>query len=161
MNLPGKPSKEFSAATAILFVDEDASVREKLGRLLAGEGYSVFLAASGAEALTLTTLNPIDLVLLNLNLPDRDGWDVCERLMAHDPQCKVIVITGRPDQQMKAIESGVDALIEKPVIPASLLYRIRSLLQETSAQRAHRLIGAYVNRHHAGIHAGITQGIRL
>lgn len=150
MNTSNEPRGKRPPGNSILLADDDASVREMIGRALVAEGYSVFLAANGTEALAITAVNPIDVVVLDLTLPDRDGWDTYEQLVARDPLCKVIVITGRPMQQMQAVEAGVDALIEKPVNPSSLLYCLRSLLQETSTQRSNRLISAYVSRRQAG-----------
>ena len=69
----------------ILVVDDDASVREMLGRVLFAEGYGAWLAADGIEALTIAGVAQVDLVLLDLNLPKKSGWDTFERLTAANP----------------------------------------------------------------------------
>ncbi len=154
MNLRNRNRPDSPGGNSILLVDDDPSIRQTIGHVLAGEGYSVWVAADGAEALNIAANRSIDLFVLDLNLPGRDGWSTYESLMANDPMCKVIVITGRPHQQMKAIEAGVDAFMEKPVDPEALLSCIRSLLRETHPQRARRLINAYVNRRQVALANG-------
>src|SRR2546428_13696378 len=82
----------------ILVVDDDPSVRGMLARVLVGESYLVWSAGNGAEALEIAAGVPIDLVLLDLNMPVKSGWDTLERLMADQPMLTVIIITDRPNQ---------------------------------------------------------------
>src|SRR5262245_39381021 len=99
----------------ILLVDDDPSVREMLTRVLAGEGYGVRAAANGAEALDVAAAAHCDLVLLDLNMPVKNGWDAFERLTADNPLVPVIIITARANQLFAALASGVGALLEKPL----------------------------------------------
>ena len=69
----------------ILLADDDASIRQTLGQVLASEQYDVTFAASGRAAAARFMADLPDLVLLDLNLPDRDGWDVFELIKAFAP----------------------------------------------------------------------------
>ena len=103
------------AQNRILVVDDDSSVREMLTRVLAGEGYLVWAAADGTAALEIAAAEKVDLVLLDLNLPGRSGWDTFERLTAEKPLLAVIIITARSNQLFTALGAGVGALLEKPL----------------------------------------------
>jgi DNA-binding response OmpR family regulator len=123
----------------ILLADDDASVREMLGRVLESEHYKVILAKDGNEAAAKSVSGEPDLVLLDLNMPDRDGWSAFRFMNAAHPLRPVIVITARPNQYPQADQLGVDALMEKPLNLALLLRTIRSLLSEPEPQRARRV----------------------
>ncbi len=86
------------AAKRILVVDDDDSVREMLPRVLTGEGYQVWAAADGTAALEMAAAVKFDLVLLDLNLPGKSGWDTFEALTARDPLLATIIITARSNQ---------------------------------------------------------------
>jgi len=125
----------------ILLVDDDPAVREMVGRVLVGEGYLVFPAANGPEALKIAAAAAVDLVLLDLNMPDQSGWDTFERLTSENPLLGVIIITARPQQLFTAVNAGVGALLEKPLHFPKLLKTIRDLLVESSEVRLARLAG--------------------
>jgi len=130
-----------AARKTLLLVDDDSSVREMIGRVLASEGHRVLCAANGAEALGLAEANPIDLVLLDLNMPVKNGWDTFERLTAADPLLAVIIITARPNQFFTALGAGVGALLEKPLDFPTLLQTVSGLLAESAELRLARLAG--------------------
>jgi len=125
----------------ILLVDDDSAVREMVGRVLIGEGYRVFPAANGPEALTIAATAAVDLVLLDLNLPGQNGWDTFERLTSGNPLLAVIIITARPQQLFTAVNAGVGALMEKPLNFPKLLKTIRDLLVEAPETRLTRFAG--------------------
>jgi DNA-binding response OmpR family regulator len=125
----------------ILVVDDDASVREMLGRVLFAEGYGAWLAADGIEALTIAGVAQVDLVLLDLNLPKKSGWDTFERLTAANPLRPVIIITARSGQLVTAMASGAAALLEKPLDFPTLLRTIGEVLSESIEARLVRIAG--------------------
>ena len=127
------------ARKSILLSDDDRSVRELLGRVLESEHYEVVYAKTGREAVARFQAGPPDLVLLDLNMPEQDGWEVFGQICAKDPLVPVIVITARPEQHTQAIELGIDALMEKPLDLPLLLDTIRTLLEETEGARVRRL----------------------
>ena len=125
----------------ILVVDDDVSVRESVSRVLHDAGYQAVLAADGQEALEWLISHPIDLLLLDLGLPLKNGWDIFERITSENPLLPIIIITGQAEQYELAAAAGVGALMEKPLDAAQLLHTIRELLTEPKAARLHRLCG--------------------
>jgi CheY-like chemotaxis protein len=125
----------------ILVVDDDAAVRKILCRVLADEGYRVREATRGAEALEITAAGEIDLMLLDLKLPEKNGWEIFERLTKDHPLLPVIIVTGRSNQLFPALASGVGALVEKPIDFPALLQTVSRLLGESPETRRVRLAG--------------------
>jgi DNA-binding response OmpR family regulator len=106
---------------------------------LKSEHYDVVFAKTGREAAARFIADVPDLVLLDLNMPDRDGWDAFDLMNQTHPMVPVIVITARPQQYQHAAELGVDALMEKPLDLPLLLAAIAGLLAESEPERAQRL----------------------
>src|SRR5512143_197148 len=77
----------------LLLVEDDAAIAEPLARALRRDGYEVDWVATGAEAIALAKAGSLDLVVLDLGLPDIDGVDVCRRLRADDPDLPVLMLT--------------------------------------------------------------------
>lgn len=125
----------------ILLVDDDPAVRESLSHVLTGEGYDVVPAANGVEATDLAGSRIIDLVLLDLNLPKRDGWDTFELLTRRNPRLPIMIITARSNQLFPALAAGAGALMEKPLDFPKLLQTIRDLIAEPVEARLARLTG--------------------
>jgi CheY-like chemotaxis protein len=123
----------------ILLADDDPGIRELLGRVLESEQYEVVLAGTGREAVAKFAAHAPDLVLLDLNMPDLDGWEAIDRITRTRPFTSVIVITARPKQYEQAAGMAVDALMEKPLDLPLLLAAIASLVAETEAERISRL----------------------
>jgi DNA-binding response OmpR family regulator len=91
--------------------------------------------------LELIASRSIDLVLLDLNMPRKNGWDTFERLSAEHPLVPVILITARPNQLFTAVGAGVGALLEKPLDIPILLETITRLLAESVETRLARIAG--------------------
>jgi DNA-binding response OmpR family regulator len=125
----------------VLLVDDDWSVRESVSRVLQDAGYEVVLASDGQEALSQFATQQIDLLVLDLGLPIKNGWDIFERITSENPVLPIIVITGESEQYEVAVAAGVGALMEKPLDALQLLHTIRELLAEPRAVRLHRLCG--------------------
>jgi DNA-binding response OmpR family regulator len=124
----------------ILLADGDASVRETLGRVLESEHYAVTPAKTGRDAAAKFFAELPDLVLLDLSMPDRDGWDVFGLMHQTHPLVPVIAITAKTQQFKRASECGIDALMEKPLDIPLLLETIRGYLTESEAERVRRLM---------------------
>ena len=135
------PKMPAAGKKKILLVDDDSAIRKILLRLLSEEGYSVLPAANGVEALEFASVAKFDLVLLDLNMPQKNGWETFEQLALQDPLLPVIVITARPNQLFPALASGVGALLEKPLDFVRLLETIHCLLKEPTEVRLARLAG--------------------
>jgi len=125
----------------ILLVDDDAAIRQILVRLLQEEGYYVITGANGVEALALVEATNFDLVLLDLNMPVKDGWTTFEQLTAKHPLLPVILITARPNQLFPALSAGAGALLEKPLDFVKLFDTVRNLLDEPSEAQMARMTG--------------------
>jgi CheY-like chemotaxis protein len=132
--------KERLSMKKILLADDDAAIRQTLGQVLTLEQYDVVFAATGREAAAKFIAVGPDLVLLDLNMPDRDGWDAFDLMNQTHPLVPVIVITARPQQYEHAAKLGIDALMEKPLNLSLLLATIADLLAESEAERGQRLI---------------------
>jgi len=135
--------------TTILLVDDDPAICEMLCRLLTEEGYAVLAASNGQTALELAAQTQVGLVLLDLNLPVKNGWDTFERLTAERPDLPVVIITARPNQLFTALGAGAGALMEKPLDFPKLLQTIRDLLDEPVETRLTRLAGGSAEFHYA------------
>jgi DNA-binding response OmpR family regulator len=117
----------------ILVVDDDAEIREVLGGMLSQEGYSVAFSPDGAQALKRIKVDPPDLVLLDLNMPNMDGVAVC-RMLRRDNSTRslpIIMLTGKGEapEQVEGLDSGADDYIVKPYDPDDVKARIAALLR--------------------------------
>ena len=111
-------------------MDDERSIRESLSKILGAENYEVVLAENGHEAIEKHGAQRIDLLILDLNMPVKNGWDTLEWLVKIDPVLPVVIITGRPNQRALAETAGADALMEKPLDVPLLLQTIRELMDE-------------------------------
>lgn len=128
--------------TKLLLVEDDDSVHCALSEVLQGEGYEVLHAFSPTEAILVTQRDDdIALVLLDLNLGGESGWDVFERLTAHNPVLPIVIITARSDQRALAEGAGAGALMEKPLNIPRLLELTARLIAEQPEARVARLAG--------------------
>jgi CheY-like chemotaxis protein len=115
-----------AGAKRILVADDDALVRGSLAAVLESEGYSVDEARDGTEVVARATENAPDLILLDLNMPEADGWAAFKQLDRLSPTSPVIVITARPHQYSEAVKRGVAGFMEKPLNIAVLMRAIRN-----------------------------------
>jgi DNA-binding response OmpR family regulator len=136
----------------LLLVDDDPSVREALANVLIGEDYEVVPAVDGLEAIDLASRTEMDLVLLDLNLPKKNGWDTFEILTRQNPRLPVVIITARVNQLFPALACGVGALMEKPLDLPKLLQTIHNLLTEPVEARVARLAGKPAEFHYMPAH---------
>ncbi|EMT53444.1 MULTISPECIES: response regulator transcription factor [Brevibacillus] len=116
--------------STILIVDDEPQIVEILSSYLQKEGYHVVTAASGTEALEWTHSTGIDLVLLDLMLPDMSGEEVCERIR-RESRVPILMLTaksGEPDR-ITGLELGADDYLVKPFSPRELVARIRAILR--------------------------------
>ncbi len=128
----------------ILIVDDDKAVRDSLKKVLDEMGYDVAVAADGDEGEKQFVASAPELVLLDLELPKQDGWDVLGILSAQAPLIPVIIITGLKAQLDTTLIPGISALFEKPIDVPLLLRAIEKLLAESPEQRLHRLTSQFL-----------------
>jgi len=118
------------AKETILVVDDEANIIELAKMYLQNEGYVVESARDGREALTkIKSLQPA-LVVLDLMLPEVDGWEVCRKVRA-DSDVPIIMLTARSDDVDKIVglELGADDYLTKPFNPRELVARVRAVLR--------------------------------
>lgn len=119
-----------SISPLILIVEDqrDAALLLKLN--LEIRGYMTVAASSGAEALRIVNERHIDLVLLDLSLPDMDGFEVCRKLRASFPGVRVIVVSAHAAERVRdmALEAGADEYLVKPFGVPELMDTVRRAL---------------------------------
>jgi putative two-component system response regulator len=117
----------------ILVADDQASNRELFSELLTAQGLKVITAADGAAALDQLSRVATDLVLLDVMMPQLNGFEVCEKIKAHPETylIPVILVTGLSDKEsrIEGIRVGADDFLTRPVDRTELLARVRSLLK--------------------------------
>ena len=115
----------------ILVVDDDPAVSGSLDRALRLEGYEVETASDGTEALRSLAVASPDAVVLDLQLPDVDGLEVCRRLRAVGDATPVLMLTARDavNDRVAGLDAGADDYLVKPFALAELLARLRALLR--------------------------------
>jgi DNA-binding response OmpR family regulator len=123
----------------VLIADDDAVVCAALAAVLESEGYDADKAEDGCQAIAHATAHPPDLVLLDLNMPNMDGWSAFMKLDHVCPLLPVIVITARPHQYKEAVRLGVDAFMEKPLDFKVLLGAIRKFTHELEKRHTDRI----------------------
>jgi CheY-like chemotaxis protein len=125
----------------ILLADDDPEILASLSAALSSEGYEVITANNGREACNHFAKHQVDLALLDLKMPVRDGWAAFERLTNTNPLVPIIIITARPDQYPLAVAAGVAAFMEKPLDLPLLMRAIDELVVEPVEKRLSRLAG--------------------
>jgi DNA-binding response OmpR family regulator len=122
----------------LLLVEDDESIARPLCRALEREGYVLERTASGEEALRLIARGRVDLVLLDLSLPDIDGTEVCRRLREDGHQLPVMIVSSRGDEldRVVGLDVGADDYLSKPFGLAELSARIRALLRRAGPSGA-------------------------
>ncbi len=118
-------------ADRILVVDDDDRLRELLRRYLVQEGFDVLLAADGEGMDKLLLRDSVDLVVLDLMMPEEDGLSICRRLRAAKNNTPIIMLTAKGDEvdRIVGLEVGADDYLAKPFNPRELLARVNAVLR--------------------------------
>ncbi len=122
----------------ILVVDDDPRITDLLRRILAYEGYSVAVAATGNAAQNSTLERAPDLVILDIMLPGIDGLEVARRLRAAGDNVSILMLTARDTvaDRVKGLETGADDYLVKPFAHEELLARVKAMLRRNLAERS-------------------------
>jgi len=115
----------------ILIAEDDPNILEGLATLLASEGYDVATAANGATALEKFRRRKPDLLLLDVMMPEKSGYDVCREIRAHDTTTPVIMLTAKGEELDKVLglTLGADDYVTKPFGVRELLARVAAVLR--------------------------------
>ena len=125
------PDTASTRAATILVVDDDADIRELIVGQLAQENYRLLSAANLGELRQTLRDHAVDLIVLDLNLPDGDGLSLCRELRGEGSDVQIIMVTARGSaiDRVLGLELGADDYVTKPFQPEELLARIRRLLR--------------------------------
>jgi DNA-binding NtrC family response regulator len=120
-----------SATATLLVADDDRVARELLAEALGREGYQVRVAASGEECLRLAEGEPIDMVLVDLRMPDLDGLDVLKRLTLSQPELPVVILTAFAtiETAIEAVNAGAYDYLSKPFRMEEIRVVVRRTLE--------------------------------
>jgi DNA-binding response OmpR family regulator len=127
-------------AKKVLIADDEPNIVASLVFLMNRGGYQVEVARNGDEALALVESFGPDLVLLDVMMPQRSGYEVCQRMRAREDwrHIRILVLSakGREAEVSKGLSLGADAYVTKPFSNRELMALVRSLLGETDAPRS-------------------------
>src|SRR5438876_7699540 len=115
----------------ILVIEDNPVIMKLLESLLLAENYDVIKSTDGRQGITLSAEGSPDLVLLDLNLPDLSGFEVCRQLRKNKYENPIVMLTAHTEQVNKVmgLEFGADDYITKPFDNHELIARIRSILR--------------------------------
>jgi two-component system, OmpR family, response regulator len=121
----------------VLVVEDEVKMAGLLLRALEEEGYAVDVAAHGEDAVWFGTENDYDAIVLDLMLPDADGFDVCRRLREAGRWSPVLMLTARDAvaDRVAGLDAGADDYLTKPFSLAELLARLRALIRRGAVER--------------------------
>jgi two-component system, OmpR family, response regulator MprA len=124
-----------NASLYVAIVDDDAAIRSSLGRALRMENYEVELFEDGATALKSFQLRAPDTIILDLQLPDIDGLEICRRIRQSGDTTPILMLTARDavNDRVEGLDVGADDYLVKPFDLAELLARLRALLRRNNA----------------------------
>ncbi|MBE6793193.1 MAG: response regulator transcription factor [Ruminococcaceae bacterium] len=139
------------ATTRIMVVDDDANICEILRLYLEKEGFEVTLAYNGADALTQFVQSPPDLMILDIMMPQIDGWQVC-REVRKTSTLPIIILTAKGEvfDKVLGLELGADDYVAKPFEAKEVIARVKAVLRRCAPeaqqkQRAVRYDKLYIN----------------
>ncbi len=121
--------------TLVLVVDDDVRMLRMMKRILELEGFQVLIANSGESALKMFDKENPDLVLLDIMMPDMDGYSVCQRIREFS-QVPIIMVTARGDdkEKVEGLDIGADDYVTKPFSASELAARVRAVLRRIGSQ---------------------------
>jgi two-component system, OmpR family, response regulator MprA len=120
----------------ILIIDDDPSVTSVVKRGLVYEGFTAETASSGAEGLALLRERPVDLLILDVMMPEMDGFEVLRRVRSDDTHLPILFLTAKdaPSDQVQGLESGADDYVVKPFTFEVLMARVHALLRRHQSE---------------------------
>jgi DNA-binding response OmpR family regulator len=120
----------------ILIADDEAGIRDLARLYLEKEGFRVQMAENGAQAVAQVRQNPPALIVLDLMMPEMDGWEVCRRIRT-ESDLPILILTARDEDidKIVALEMGADDYLTKPFNPRELVARVRAILRRVGGNR--------------------------
>jgi DNA-binding response OmpR family regulator len=126
---------------SVLLVEDEENLASLVRAYLEQENYRVIWVVTGAEALQAIEAEPVRLVVLDLNLPDMDGLDVCRQIRSRS-SVPVVMLTSRDEEpdRLAGLETGADDYIGKPFSPRELVARMKAVLRRTEPHSEEELL---------------------
>ena len=135
MNSPtlNEPASNAADRRNILVVEDDEDIRSLLSKYLGDNGFEVMLARDGRQMDEVLASAQVNLIVLDVNLPDEDGFSICMRLRnTGSPPLIMLTARGEDTDRILGIELGADDYLVKPFVPRELLARIGAVLRRTA-----------------------------
>ncbi|MBS4197362.1 response regulator transcription factor [Lederbergia citri] len=124
----------------ILIVDDDSYIRELVSLLLRNEGFIIFEASDGVEALSIIDSEQVDMVILDIMMPNMDGWELCREIRTfYDFPLLMLTAKRETSQKLKGFEMGTDDYLVKPFEPLELVARVKALLKRYQVSISQRV----------------------
>lgn len=125
----------------ILVAEDDKNTARLMKAVLKHAGYEVFLAGNGVEALEITDRQHIDLIVLDVMMPEMDGYEFTEQLRSCGDNTPILMVTAKqlPEEKCKGFLVGTDDYMVKPVNEDEMLLRIKALLRRSQIANEHKL----------------------
>lgn len=126
----------------ILVADDDKNIRRLIQAVLEAEGYNVFTAEDGVQALNVIGEQSIDLVVLDIMMPNMDGYEFTEILRKENNDLPILMVSAKqlPSDKHKGFLAGTDDYITKPIDEEEMLLRIKALLRRAKIATEHKII---------------------
>jgi DNA-binding response OmpR family regulator len=126
---------------SVLLVEDEENLASLVRAYLEQEGYPVISVVTGTAALKVIETEPVRLVVLDLNLPDMDGLDVCRQIRARS-SVPVVMLTARDEERdrLAGLETGADDYIGKPFSPRELVARMKAVLRRSEPHSEEELL---------------------
>ncbi|MEK4909819.1 response regulator transcription factor [Niallia sp. FSL M8-0099] len=146
----------------ILVVDDDPHIRELIRVILIKEGFSIMEAEDGEAAMSILEQAKIDLIILDIMMPNMDGWTLCREVRTYYPETMPILMLtakGETTQKVRGFELGADDYLVKPFAPAELVARVKVLLKRYQINVSNQIeIGnVVINRETYKISIGVAE----
>lgn len=117
--------------TKLLVVDDDDHIRELIKVFLQNEGFDVIEALDGVDALSKLDAEKVDMVIMDIMMPNMDGWQLCKEIRTFNSDLPILMLTakGETAQKVKGFNLGTDDYLVKPFEPVELIVRVKSILK--------------------------------
>jgi two-component system copper resistance phosphate regulon response regulator CusR len=126
----------------VLVIEDDIVIANQLSRYLQGEGFSVDIARNGHQGETAALSHDYSAIILDIMLPVRDGWAVCENLRRARVTTPILMLTARDsiEDRVRGLEGGADDYLPKPFDTRELRARLQSLLRRDKVNRTGKIV---------------------
>lgn len=143
IRVAGRPgsAKEVKAMYHILVVDDEAKIREIIKKYAIFEGYRVTEAANGMEAIDLCRTERFDLIIMDVMMPELDGFSACREIRKRD-RTPILMLSARGEEydRIHGFELGIDDYVVKPFSPKELMMRVAAIIKRSGGEENNRFV---------------------